>query len=158
MKKIIPVFVALLILVGAGSFYGGMKYSQSKNPFSNLQGAIQEQRGKLFQQAGGAGGTGFRDGGGANKNGGGGNRIGSNFATGDIISKDSQSVTLKLQDGGSKIVFFSPSTTIMKTSAGTPDDLGTGISITANGSSNADGSLTAQSIQIRPAQAMLKPQ
>ncbi len=40
-KKIIVIGVVLLILVAAGSFLGGMKYQQSKNPRA---GFFQSQR------------------------------------------------------------------------------------------------------------------
>lgn len=74
--------------------------------------------------------------------------------TGNIISKDSQSITIALPAGGSQIVFVSPSTSIMKSISGSPDDLSTGTTVVVNGSTNSDGSsLTANSINIRPAQA-----
>ncbi|OGH91917.1 MAG: hypothetical protein A2534_00285 [Candidatus Magasanikbacteria bacterium RIFOXYD2_FULL_39_9] len=142
MKKILPVFVVLLVLVGGGSFYGGMKYSDSKR-VSRFSADM-------------AGGGNFRAGnimgGGAPRSTGmaGGNARGVGFATGEILSKDDSSLTIKLRDGGSQIIFFSTSTQIMKSSAGSMGDLIVGESITVNGSTNQDGSVTAQSIQLRP--------
>ncbi len=70
---------------------------------------------------------------------------------GDIISKDSQSITIQLQSGGSQIVFVNPSTSISKNVSGTLADLNAGTSVTVNGTTNSDGSsLTANSINIRP--------
>lgn len=138
----LPVFIALLVLVGGGSFYGGMKYSDSKtvSAFAARGGAGNLRNGNFA--AGGTGGMTRGAGAGVNARGG--------FANGEILSKDSSSLTIKLTNGGSQIVFFSTSTQIMKSSAGTVDDLQTGENIIVNGSANSDGSVTAQSIQLRP--------
>ena len=144
MQKILLPIVAVAIVVGAGSFFGGMKYAQSKIPtggrnggLSNLSPAERQARFQQFSAAGGMGGT--------RGNGGRG------FAAGQIIAKDDKSVTIKMNDGGSKIIFLSGSTQIMKTAQGSRDDLTVGEQVVTNGTPNSDGSLNAQSIQIRPA-------
>src|SRR4030042_3773722 len=143
MKKIIPIFVALILVVGGGAFYGGVKYQQSNGCFSNLtrqnfQNLSEEQRQQLLQ--GNIGGSFQRGiGGGA----------GTNFLNGEVIGKDEQSLTLKMPDGGSKIVFFSGSTKILKTTDGSIDDIGIGEQIMVSGEQNSDGSYTAQTIQER---------
>ena len=143
MQKILLPIVAVAIIVGVGSFYGGMKYAQSKTMtvargmggFANL---TPEERQARIQQLGAAGGVaGMR----GNRNGG--------FAAGQILSKDDKSITLKLQDGGSRIIFLSDSTQIMKATKGTTADLMTGEEVTTTGNPNSDGSVTAQTIQIR---------
>lgn len=131
MNKLIPIMIALFLIVGAGSFYGGMKYAQSKS----LQG-----RQQIFQELG-ANAGGFR--GGLNN----GQRGGGGFTVGEIIAKDDKTITVKLQAGGSKIIFFSDSTEITKSAEGTLSDLEIGKSITVNGIVNSDGSITAQSIR-----------
>jgi hypothetical protein len=70
---------------------------------------------------------------------------------GEIISQDNSSLTIKLRDGGSKIVFFSADTKISKMDAGSLADLKIGESVMANGTANADGSVTAATIQLTPA-------
>ena len=132
MNKTITMVVIAVIIAG-GSFYAGMKYGGSQT--TSNQTATRTR------------GTGNFTGGavrGAGGNGGG-------FTSGSIISKDSQSITLSLQAGGSKIVFVSPTTQIMKTDAGTLTDLTVGTQVSVTGSTNSDGSVTAQSVQIRPA-------
>lgn len=119
--------VIFLIIVASGTFYGGMLYGQSKK--KNLSFSQQNQ------------GTSIR----GNRPGG----AGLNF--GEIISKDDKSITIKLTNGGSKIIFYSANTEIGKFVNGTPDDLSVGQTVSVNGSANQDGSITAQSVQIRPA-------
>jgi hypothetical protein len=130
MKKLIPIIIAVAVVVGDGAFYGGMKYSQSKNLQSFAQ---RQQSGSQVMRTPGANN---------------GNRTGAGFVTGDIITKD-KSITVKLQNGGSKIIFFSDSTEISKSVSGIPDDLEIGKTVMANGTTNQDGSITAQSIQLR---------
>jgi len=139
----------IILVVAGGAFYGGMMYAQSKNPSggSNFSNPTDQQRQQRFQQNGGAGRMGSRQGGGG-------------FANGEIISKDDKSITIKLnnnrisdgqQGSGSKIVLYSTSTEVGKFVSGTPNDLAVGESVMVNGSSNSDGSITAKSIQVRPA-------
>ena len=149
MNKLIAIVIATAVVVGGGAFYGGMKYAQSKAPqgrlsqadFQNLQNFSPEERQQRLQELG-ANAGGFR----------GGQRGGNagGFTTGEIISKDDKSVTVKLRDGGSKIVFLSDSTEITKSAAGTLSDLEVGKNISVNGTANSDGSITAQLIQLRP--------
>lgn len=135
MKKIILIIIASM-LVAAGAFYGGMRYGQSKL----LQGLNQGQQ-RFFGSSTSTTGT---------LNGRSGNRTGTGFIAGQIITKDENGITLKLQDGGSKIIFFSDFTEISKFVSGSTSDLGVGTNITVNGTTNPDGSITAKSIQIRP--------
>jgi hypothetical protein len=130
MKKTILIFVLILIVLGVGAFYGGMKYGQSKNSFSrNFQNLFFEQRQQMFQ---------------------GRVRAGAGFLSGEVISKDEKSLTLKLPDGSTKIIFFSDSTQISKATEGTIDDIEIGKQIIVSGSQNSDGSYTAKTIQLSP--------
>lgn len=145
-KKKIATFVAIVGVVGAGAFYGGVKYGMSKNvsgadrsKFAGRQGAMQNGQGGQNQRMAGSGkqGAGGTDGG---------------FSGGEIISKDEKSVTIKTRDGGSKIVYFSDATSIGKETSGATSDLTMGQQVMISGKTNTDGSIAAQNIQIRSAQ------
>ncbi|MCX6719749.1 MAG: DUF5666 domain-containing protein [Candidatus Staskawiczbacteria bacterium] len=126
-KTLIILAVVVILVVGGGAFYGGMVYG--KNNPAPRQGAQLNNRARFGANGGGG-----------------------NFISGDIISKDATSITLKLPNsGGSKIIFYSGTTQIGKFTSGTADDLATGTSISVTGTTNSDGSITAQNIQIRPA-------
>jgi hypothetical protein len=144
MKKILPILILTVLIVGGGAFFAGMKYGQSRGSNSlsraDFQNLSPEERQQRMQQTGTVGG--FR--------GMGGNNRGNDFVLGEIISKDDASITVKLLDGGSKIVFFSNSTSITKSTDGAFGDLETGKTIMINGITNSDGSVTATNIQIRP--------
>lgn len=137
-KKILPgIIIVAIILVGA-SFYGGMKYAGSKNTATNnFAGDNVLQR---FGQGGTGGNNAIRRMGGQN----------GGVVNGDFLSKDDKSVTVKLRDGGSKIVFFTAATKVMKSISGTIDDIKEGEGLMILGTANPDGSVNAESIQVRP--------
>lgn len=143
----IPLMVVGCIVVGGLSFFGGMKYEQTKSSANgrqiNFQNLSPEERQQRFQQMGGNGNGARRIGNG---------QIGGGFVNGEVLSKDDKSITLKLVDGGSKILFLSSSTTIMQATPGTVNDIQVGQTISANGNTNSDGSISAQMIQLRSVQ------
>jgi hypothetical protein len=143
MKKLITIVAAVAVVVGSGAFYGGMKYVQGRGGRGNFTNLTPEQRQQFMANTG----AGFRGGTGQGRGG----TNGGDFTSGEIISKDDKSVTVKIRDGGSKIIFFSNTTEVGKFVNGTVIDLEIGKNVTVNGTVNQDGSITAQSIQIRPA-------
>ena len=140
MKKTILSFIIGAVIFGGISFYAGSKYSKNggRGGLSNLS---PEERQKRVQELGAAGVNGFRGRTGGQQGGG--------FVGGEIISKDEKSFTVKMREGGSKIVFFSNSTEISKSAKGSFQDLNSGAQVLVNGTANSDGSLTAQTVQIR---------
>lgn len=140
MKKTLPIFIIIVVLIGVICFFGGMQLSKGKsnNNFANLSPQERQQR---IQQMG------FGTQGGNRAN-------GANMTTGEIISQDAQSITIKMPDGGSKIVFYSATTEVGKFVDGTSSDLEIGKTVVVSGTSNSDGSITAKSVQIRPTTIM----
>jgi hypothetical protein len=135
-KKIIWVVAGVVVL--GTVFYGGMVYGKSQVP-------VRGQGAQAFSQNGMMRG---------NRNGGG---FGG-FTGGQIISKDANSITIQImnggntptgQQGGSKIIFLDSNTKITKSVDGTAADLVTGEQVSISGAANADGSINAQSVQIR---------
>ncbi|MFA6160074.1 MAG: DUF5666 domain-containing protein, partial [Parcubacteria group bacterium] len=78
------------------------------------------------------------------------NGNGGGFINGKVTAKDDKSITVQAQDGSSKIVYFSNSTTIGKSIDGSATDLTVGNQVMVNGQTDASGIITAQIIQIRP--------
>ena len=77
-------------------------------------------------------------------------RTGFRPVNGEIIGVDDKSITVKAQDGSSKIVFISDTTAITRSAEGSVADLKEGQTVGVFGIENADGSITAQSIQLNP--------
>lgn len=144
-KKILSALIVGVVVVGGGAFYGGMVYAKTKGPagakamFANMSIGDRQAR---FVQLGDAtsGQNGTRT-----------MRAGGGMAAGEIISKDDKSITVKLGDGGSKIIFYTDKTPVTKTINGTLDELKTGAQVIVNGTANQDGSITAESVALRPA-------
>jgi hypothetical protein len=131
-KNMMIVSIVVLVVVAGGAFYGGMLYGKNQNARpafnpANFQGARANRTG----------------GGAAN---------GANFISGSLISKDNNSITISLPAGGSKIIFYSNATQIQQMVSGTAANLlpGNCQLVNITGTDNSDGSVTAQTIQIRP--------
>jgi len=123
--------VILAVVIAGGFFWGGMIYGKSKTSLKapgNFANFSDEQRND----------SGF-------------NRIGvnGNAISGEIISISGENMTVGMEDGGSKIILFSDSTKINKFTEGTPEDLTVNENVVITGQTNSDGSVTAQTIQIR---------
>jgi len=132
---IISAVLVVVVLVGV-SFYGGIKYGQSKKPVIDRTNFGQRNTQMM----------------GNNPQGGG--RILGGLVSGEVLSIENNSLTIKSQDGGSRIVFLSASTTINKMAEGNLKDISVGSNVSVNGSSNTDNSINAQMIQIRSLKAM----
>jgi len=138
MKNNTLVIIIVTFVFGTGGFFAGMKYQESKQPTFSRQFAGQQrqftgQEGeRIGQGQSQRNGQGFRP------------------VNGEIIAADDKTITVKLQDGGSKIVLVSDTTTINKAEQATKNDLKNGEKVAVFGQENSDGSVTAQSIQLNP--------
>jgi hypothetical protein len=137
-KNLIILILAIALAGGAG-FVGGLKYQEYK-----LQTAFKNG----FQR------TDLKDGMGTTRQNGQANTAGNKMMgirpiAGEIISLDDKSLTIKSEDGSSKIVLISDTTTYNQETKADKSDITTGKQVTVIGSSNPDGSVTATSVQIR---------
>jgi len=125
------VCVIVAIIFGALGFFGGMKYADYQRTQARGNGNRQFP-GMANGQTQGRGGLVGRP------------------ITGEVISKDDKSITVKTQDGGSKIIILSNTTIYSKTSEGTIQDITVGENVGVFGTENSDKSMTAQNVQINP--------
>lgn len=160
-KKNIISMVVVAIVVAGGGFYGGMVYAQTPKALAKLSPAKIQAAFAAGRGTGtGTNGTGRTGGAFTGNFGGRGGTAGANggFVNGQIIAKDANSITIQLPNNmGTKIVLLAESSQITKADAGTASDLATGQTVTVTGSANSDGSVTAQTISIRPANATPPP-
>jgi hypothetical protein len=149
MKSSTITTIVLVIVVSCAAFFGGMKYQESRTGIRSGQ----------FNRMGGVNGNGYF----MNKNG---QTQGMQFqgqgvskgqlsqgfrpVNGEITAIDNNSITVKMQDGSSKIVVLSNSTAINKTDTAAKSDLKLGDTIGVFGTENSDGTVNAQNIQLNP--------
>ncbi len=138
-KKILTIIIAGAVALSGLSFFAGIKVGGAKKSSfgrGTFPGGAGEMTGPIADRQG-------------NKIA---NRSFGGMVSGEIISKDDKSLTVKTADGGSRIVLFSSLTEIGKTAVGTLADLEIGKNVMINGKANTDGSITASVIQLRNAQ------
>ena len=129
-----PIIVfAITVGVGALAFYGGMQYQKS-----------QVSTGRAYTMSQGTGRTGQTGVSSAR-------RMGSGQpVSGEIISIDDTSLTVKLGDGSSRIVLISNKTIFNKTATVEKSELKVGEKVGVFGTTNTDGSVAAQNVQLNP--------
>jgi hypothetical protein len=131
--KNLPLIIGVAVIVGVIGFMIGMKYQQTKIPPLSTNITTTTQNRAAGQRLGrGTNGGIMRP------------------TTGKIINVDDKSITVKMQDGSSKIILLSTQTRINKSESGTTDDLKEGVQVAVIGTSNSDQSVTATAIEINP--------
>ena len=138
--------LVVLVVVAGGSFYAG-QHSAGAHAAGTRGGYAAGMMGGQGSAAGFAARTGGQPG----MRTGAAGAMGGGLISGSVVSKDADSVTVSLAGGGSEIVYLSPSTTVMKSDAGSASDLAAGQNVVITGAKNSDGSVSATSVQIRPA-------
>lgn len=136
-----------IVALAAGLFVGmsyGKGHPSVETAMKTVSNLTPEQMAQLRTSGGGFPGGGFPGGaaGGGNGNAQGG------FTAGSIVSNDGSTITIKMNDGSTKFVLYSGSTTIRKSAEGTSADLVAGENVVVTGSANSDGSITATQIQL----------
>ena len=131
-QRLVVVLIIAIVLVG-GAYYAGVKHGTNKAAALRATAMSGMRGGGRF--AGGTGG----------------------LVTGTVLSKDATSVTIQSRDGSSKIVLYSASTQVLKSASGAASDITVGQQVSAQGTQNSDGSVTATSIQIRPTMPTTAP-
>jgi len=143
MKKIL-IHIFIPIIIAGTCFYGGILYSKNTKTNTNANQTMnrqnfgnlsQEERIKLMQERGTNGPANMI-------------RSGNAPLSGEIISKDETSITIKLNDSGSSIVYVASSTIITKPTILEIKDLVKGKKVMVNADKNDNGSYTAKSIRL----------
>ncbi len=147
----IALMVVAIVAVGAGAFYGGMRYGQ-QSALSDLRSSFQPgsaavqfgdggqnrlgQNGQpgQFAQRGATGANGFTGSG----------------VFGTIESIDGDTMVISTGDGQKTTVKTTDTTLIEKNASVSISELAQGETVVVSGSKNDDGSLTARSVQVAP--------
>lgn len=126
-KNIIILVIIALISLGAG-FFGGIEYQKTKKV--------------TFARPGMTAGNSAKNGTT--------NKYGANGSirpvSGEITSVDNGTITVKLQDGSSKIIVLSGTTKIEVTTTGSTSDLKRGDTVSVIGTTDTSGTVTAQNV------------
>lgn len=126
----------LIVLVGLGmgviGFFAGQKFASARRAslMNNFRGQLGQGGNFANSLRGENGQSGVRP------------------VNGEIIDRNDKSITVKLKDNSSKIVFLSDKTEISQASEAAKTDLTVGSRVLVIGQSNTDGSVTADNIQL----------
>jgi len=120
------IVIAVVVGVGIVSFYGGVQYQKSKAP-SGRNFMMGQQGNSTIRRAGGG-----------------------QPVTGEILSLDEASFTVKIVDGSSRIVLLTDKTLFNKTASVQKTEIKVGEKVGVFGVTNSDGSISAQSVQLNP--------
>ncbi|MFA5025979.1 MAG: hypothetical protein WC503_05730 [Candidatus Shapirobacteria bacterium] len=141
------VTIVLLVVVSSAAFFGGIKYQQNKVPKINQDSRFTTDNpfnGRNQNNRNGGTQTGTTQTGIGQK------RMGSNQTLGEIINVDSKSITVKSNDGNSRIILLSDKTTVNKAMVAQISDLKMGEKVIVFGIPNTDGSISGSNIQLNP--------
>ena len=156
MKKVLP-WIILVIAAGVGGYFIGAQSVQCDVPIEgstssvpspinlgskNFANLTQEERDakRALALEGGVAPEGLS------------NRDMSGIATGEVLSINDTSMTVNLSDGGTKLIFLGSDITVQRLSDQSIEDVTTGDVVIVRGDANDDGSITASTIQLNPAE------
>ncbi len=138
--------IVVAVGVSALSFLGGLKYAEMNpkiiSPSEYGAGGGYRMMDRNGQGGGTQQGTG-RQGGTTMRN-------GFRPVFGEILDIDGSTMTVKLTDGSTKIVVLTDKTTASTQTEAKVSEIKTGEKVSVMGTTNTDGTVTADSIQINP--------
>lgn len=136
MKNNLLVTTIVAVIVGGLGFFGGIQYQKVNANPARPGGQFQQLDNGQNRPAGLTGRNGTATRGGVSP------------VSGEILSIDDKSITVKSQDGSNKIVVYADSTNINKSSEGSFADLQVGEEVMVIGTEDANGTVTAQTISV----------
>lgn len=142
-QKIIVACAVTAVIAGGVGYVGGVKMSSLKRPnmLSGRSGQTMNFRGNN--------GDGQKN---TKVNGNVPSMMGRGGATsGEVTAKDDKSITIKMNDGSSRMVILSDKTTYRMSSDASLDKVVVGTKVAAFGEASADGSVVASNVEINPA-------
>lgn len=143
-KNILLVLIATVFII-CSSFYAGVRYEKNvKIPFeSRLTAGLSNIRNQSVSAPRALGNRFQRDAEGGN-------------ISGKVVSNENNTVTVQLQNGGTKLVIVPLSAVVTKSNVVKISDITNDQYVMVSGKINTDGSITAQSIQIRAENTLIK--
>lgn len=132
------VWIVAVVAVAVIGFIAGMQFGPSikGTTGTNTVATGGRQMPEGFTPPNGAGGPGA------------GMRGGGGMVVGQVVSSDDKSITVKLAQGGSQTVYVSGTTVYNELAEASIADVSVGTTITASGTAEDDGSVTAKTIMI----------
>lgn len=139
------------VVIGVASFYGGMQYQKTQDRAGFAQGGFMQRGNGNFPGGNAQDNQGQRLGGAPNQPNGQNMRFGGNgfrSISGEVISFENNTLTIKTPDGGSSLVLIGDSTSITAQTEASTSSLTAGTTVTVMGTTDTSGSITAQNINI----------
>ena len=134
--------IAVAVLTGGVGFWGGTMYQKSRSIF-NFQN---RGEGRTMMQGQN---TDTKVSGNRVIQGGQG-QMGQRNIAGEVTAKDNKSVTVKMNDGSSRIIILSDKTVYRISEESSLDKVAIGTKVAVFGETGTDGSVTATNIEINP--------
>lgn len=154
LKQMFPISTIIISLIAlAIGFTSGFIYQKSKTPSFARNGQFQMAGGNNSNRIGNKGIKGST----GNQIAGQGQRSFAKETIGEITSVDSSSITVKTNDGSSKIIMISDSTTVNQATKVDKNSLKVGSQISISGDQNTDGTVTGKIININSATTIVTP-
>lgn len=131
-QNIVIACAVTAIVTGGAGFWGGTRYSGERRTMMRVQNTEGRPYGNRVTQGGPSAPMGQRS------------------TAGEVTAKDDKSITVKMNDGSSRMIILSDKTTYRTSEESSLDVITVGTKVAVFGESSNDGSMTAASIEINP--------